>query len=238
MKIINSFITLILLGLITSRGFATNSVSILDVEAELVRLKGTCGLWREFLPMVDRVGAADKVLSEQNVYDLQMYTMTNLLNRMQATTNDYVYEGYYDFGGASMCLEKMNKWTAFKSSTNMLMRAADCLGGLDELPWEFGCNSNELNRAIAYATSRSSIAGTGRIEPSENFKMLCKKVRFRRLYNTEMLKFRKRALRYFYEVVKYRYEAESQNERELIWNQFLDRANASDEERSYFIDKW
>lgn len=238
MKIINSFITLILLGLITCRGFATNSVSILDVEAELVRLKGTCGLWREFLPMVDRVGAADKVLSEQNVYDLQMYTMTNLLNRMQATTNDYVYEGYYDFGGASMCLEKMNKWTAFKSSTNMLMRAADCLGGLDELPWEFGCNSNELNRAIAYATSRNSIAGTGRIEPSENFKMLCKKVRFRRLYNTEMLKFRKRALRYFYEVVKYRYEAGSQNERELIWSQFLDRANASDEERSYFIDKW
>lgn len=238
MKIICNMITLIFFVLITFSCSATNHVSIIDIEAELVKLKGTCGLWREFLPMVDRVGAADKVLSEQNVYDLQMYTMTNLLNRMQATTNDYVYEGYYDFGGASMCLERMNKWTTFKSSTNMLMRAADCLGGLDELPWEFGCNSNELNKAIAYVTSRSSIAGTGRIEPSEDFEMLCKKVRFRRLYNTEMLKFRKRALRYFYEAVKYRYEAGSQKERELIWNQFLDRANASDEERSYFIDKW
>ena len=53
----------------------------------------------------------------------------------------------------------------------------------------------------------------------------------------EILKFRKHALRYLYEVVKYRYEAGSLNDREVICNQFLDRANASDEERSYFIDK-
>lgn len=238
MKIICNMITLIFFVLITFSCSATNHVSILEVDSELVRLRGTCGLWREFLPMVDRVGSADKVLSDQDAYELQIYTLTNILTRMRATTNDCVYDGFYDFGGASMCFERIKNWTAFRNSTNMLMTVAEYLGDLEVLPWEFGCTSNELNKAIVHTTSWCSIAGTMRIEPSENFKMLCKKVRFRRLYNTEMLKFRKRALRYFYEAVKYCYEAESQNDRELIWNQFLDRANASEEERSYFIDKW
>jgi hypothetical protein len=188
--------------------------------------------------MVDRVGSADKVLSDQDAYELQIYTLTNILTRMRATTNDCVYDGFYDFGGARMCFEKIKNWSAFQSSTNMLMVAADHIGELKVLPWEFGCTSNELDMAIVQATSWCSIAGHRHSEPSEEFKLLCKKVRFRRLYNMELQKFRKRALRYFYEVVKYRYEAGSQNDRELIWNQFLDRANASDDERSYFIDKW
>lgn len=238
MKIICNMITLIFFVLITFSCSATNHVSILEVESELVRLRGTCGLWREFLPMVDRVSATSEVLSEQNAYHLQIYTLTNILIRMRATTNDYVYDGFYDFGGARMCFEKIKDWSAFQSSTNLLMVAADHIGELKVLPWEFGCTSNELDMAIVQATSWCSIAGPRHSEPSEEFKLLCKKVRFRRLYNMELQKFRKRALRYFYEVVKYRYEAGSQNDRELIWNQFLDRANTSDEERSYFIDKW
>jgi hypothetical protein len=238
MKIICGIAVLIHLVLITCKCTATNAVSISDVESEFVRLRGTCGLWREFLPMVDRVSANSEVLSEQNAYHLQIYTLTNILIRMRATTNDYVYDGFYDFGGARMCFEKIKNWSAFQSSTNLLMVAADHIGELKVLPWEFGCTSNELDMAIVQATSWCSIAGPRHSEPSEEFKLLCKKVRFRRLYNMELQKFRKRALRYFYEVVKYRYEAGSQNDREMIWNQFLDRANASDEERSYFIDKW
>lgn len=237
MKIICNMITLIFFVLITFSCSATNHVSILEVESELVRLRGTCGLWREFLPMVDRVGSADKVLSDQDTYELQIYTLTNILTRMRATTNDCVYDGFYDFGGARMCFEKIKNWSAFQSSTNLLMVAADHIGELEVLPWEFGCTSNELDMAIVQATSWCSIAGPRHSEPSEEFKLLCKKVRFRRLYNMELQKFRKNVLRCFYNVVKYRYKVEAQIEREVIWDEFLDRANASDEERSYFIDK-
>lgn len=237
MKIICNMITLIFFVLITFSCSATNHVSILEVESELVRLRGTCGLWREFLPMVDRVGYADKVLSDQDTYELQIYTLTNILTRMRATTNDCVYDGFYDFGGARMCFEKIKNWSAFQSSTNLLMVAADHIGELEVLPWEFGCTSNELDMAIVQATSWCSIAGSRHSEPSEEFKLLCKKVRFRRLYNMELQKFRKNLLRCFYNVVKYRYKVEAQIEREVIWDEFLDRANASDEERSYFIDK-
>ena len=219
-------------------GNATSNPTEIEVNAEFCRLEGVEGLWREFLPMVDRVSATSEVLSEQNACHLQIYTLTNILIRMRATTNDCVYDGFYDFGGASMCFEKIKNWSTFQSSTNLLMVAADHIGELKVLPWEFGCTSNELDMAIVQATSWCSIAGHRHSEPSEEFKLLCKKVRFRRLYNMELQKFRKRALRYFYEVVKYRYEAGSQNDRELIWNQFLDIANASDDERSYFIDKW
>lgn len=238
MKIICGIAVLIHLVLITCKCTATNAVSISDVESEFVRLRGTCGLWREFLPMVDRVSATSEVLSEQNAYHLQIYTLTNILIRMRATTNDYEYDGFYDFGGARMCFEKIKNWSAFQSSTNLLMVAADHIGELEVLPWEFGCTSNELDMAIVQATSWCSIAGPRHSEPSEEFKLLCKKVRFRRLYNMELQKFRKNVLRCFYNVVKYRYKVEAQIEREVIWDEFLDRANASDEERSYFIDKW
>lgn len=238
MKIIYSMTVLMSLVLIACKCSATNAVSILDVESELVRLRGTCGLWREFLPMIDRVGAASEVQTEQDAYNLQMYTLTNILVRLKAATNDYVYDGYYDFVGARMCLEKINKWTVFQSSTNMLMAAADSLGELDVLPWEFGCNSNELNMAMAYATSKCSIAGVRSVETSDGFKMLCEKVRFRRLYNREVLEFRKSAFRYFLEVIKYRYVTESQIVRKQLWDVFLNRANATDEERARFAEEW
>lgn len=238
MKIICNMITLIFFMLITFSCSATNHVSILEVESELVRLRGTCGLWREFLPMVDRVGYADKALSEQDAYELQIYTLTNILTRMRATTNDCVYDGFYDFGGARMCFEKIKNWSAFQSSTNLLMVAADHIGELEVLPWEFGCNSNELNMAMAYATSKCSIAGVRSVETSDGFKILCEKVRFRRLYNKEVLDFRKSAFRYFLEVIKYRYVTESQIVRKQLWDVFLNRANATDEERARFAGEW
>lgn len=238
MKIICNMITLIFFVLITFSCSATNHVSILEVESELVRLRGTCGLWREFLPVVDRVGSADKVLSDQDTYELQIYTLTNILTRMRATTNDCVYDGFYDFGGARMCFEKIKNWSAFQSSTNLLMVAADHIGELEVLPWEFGCNSNELNMAMAYATSKCSIAGVRSVETSDGFKMLCEKVRFRRLYNREVLDFRKSAFRYFLEVIKYRYVTESQIVRKQLWDVFLNRANATDEERARFAEEW
>ena len=87
MKIICGIAVLIHLVLITCKCMATNAVSISDVESEFVRLIGTCGLWREFLPMVDRVSATSEVLSEQNACHLQIYTLTNILIRRKGLRN-------------------------------------------------------------------------------------------------------------------------------------------------------
>lgn len=87
MKIICNMVTLLFFVLITFSCSATNHVSIFEVESELVRLRGTCGLWREFLPMVDRVSATSEVLSEQNAYHLQIYTLTNILIRRKGLRN-------------------------------------------------------------------------------------------------------------------------------------------------------
>ena len=230
MKIISSIAVLIHLVMITCKCTATNAVSISDVESEFARLKGTCGLWREFLPMIDRVGAAEGSIPE--VHNIQIYTATNFLSRLQATTNDYVYEGRYDFNGASACVSKMSEWEVFCNSTNALMLIANGLGQVQPIAYEFGSESNDFANILVYANSKSSIAGHRFAEVTPEELKLRNKASFQGMYNQEVISFRRRALLCFFEIIKQKYSHFCLRKRKFLWKEFIRRAKATEEEIS------
>ena len=105
-------------------------------------------------------GPHDKLLGtvDQEFFVNADGTCTNFISRLQATTNDYVFSGKYDFVGASACVYKMCEWDVFHNSTNALMRFADGLGNVQPVVWEFGCTSNELEMVNKKAISLACFA--------------------------------------------------------------------------------
>ncbi len=211
-------------------GNATSNPTEIEVNAEFCRLEGVEGLWREFLPMVDLVGAAEG--SNPEVHNIQIYTATNFLSRLQATTNDYVYEGRYDFNGASACVSKMSEWEVFCNSTNALMLIADGLGQVQPIAYEFGSESNDFANILVYANSKSSIVGHrfGKLTPEEL--KLRNKASFQEMYNQEVISFRRRALSCFFEIIKQKYSHFCLRKRKILWKEFIRRAKATEEEVS------
>ncbi len=205
------------------------------VNAEFARLEGEEGLWHKFIPMVDRIGSAEGSLQE--VYNLQVFAATNFISRLQATTNDYVFSGKYDFVGASACVYKMCEWDVFHNSTNALMRFADGLGNVQPVVWEFGCTSNELEKVKRSLKTRRSIAGSRCSELTPEKLILRNKLLFQVAYNEEVVKFRKRVLRSFFEIVKHGYSNILIEKRRALWLEFLHRAKATEEERNLF-NEW